>query len=114
MRVPAWKKSFELLKRELEAILEKEVLSVSIPEFPTVRRMTLGMNSPLVVPSPFARAAAVEQQKGFTYGWEFLFIGYTAAVYFHTSEIKKTHGRLKEDERLDAPEVRGTRSLENA
>ena len=57
LRVPAWKKSFELVKRELEAILEKEVLPKSIPEFPTVRRMTLGMNSSLVVPSLFARAA---------------------------------------------------------
>ena len=36
LRIPAWKKSFELVKRELEAILEKEVLPVSIPEFPTV------------------------------------------------------------------------------
>ena len=42
LRIPAWKKSFELMKRELEAILEKEILSATIPEFPTVRRMTLG------------------------------------------------------------------------
>ena len=89
LRVPAWKKSFfELVKRELEAILEKEVLPTSIPEFPTVRRMTLGMNSSLVVPSLFARAAAEEQQREFTDGWDPLFIGYTAAVYFHNSDIK--------------------------
>ena len=60
----------------------------SIPEFPTVRRMTLGMNSSLVVPSLIARAAAEEQQKEFTDGWDSLFIGYTAAVYFHTCDIK--------------------------
>ena len=88
MRVSAWKKSFELVKRELEAILEKEVLPTSIPEFPTVRRMTLGMNSSLVVPSLFARTMAEEQQREFTDGWDPLFIGYTAAVYFHTSDIK--------------------------
>ena len=88
LRIPAWKKSFELVKRELEAIMAKEILPTTIPEFPTVRRMTLGMNSPLVVPSLFARAAAEELQKGFTDGWDPLFIGYTAAVYFHTSEIK--------------------------
>ena len=87
LRVPAWKNSLELVKRELEAILEKEVLSTSIPEFPTVRRITLGMNSSLVVPSLFARAAAEEQQREFTDGWDPLFIGYTAAVYFHTSDI---------------------------
>ena len=88
LRIPAWKKNFELVKRELEAKLEKEVLPTSIPEFPTVRRMTLGMNSSLVVPSLFARAAAEEQQREFTGGWDSLFIGYTAAVYFHTCDIK--------------------------
>ena len=77
LRIPAWKKSFEL-----------EVLPASIPEFPTVRRMTLGMNSSLVVPSLFARAAAEEPQREFIDGWDPLFIGYTAAIYFHTSDAK--------------------------
>ena len=88
LRIPAWKKSFELVKRELEAILEKEVLPTSIPEFQTVRRMTLGMNGSLVVPSLFARAATEEQQREFIDGWDPLFIGYTAAIYFHTSDTK--------------------------
>ena len=88
LRIPAWKKSFELVKRELEAILEKEVLPTSIPEFPTVRRMTLAMNSSRVVLSLFARAAAEEQQREFIDGWDPLFIGYTASVYFHTSDTK--------------------------
>ena len=114
LRIPLWKKSFELVKRELEAILEKEVLPTSIPEFPTVRRMTLGMNSSLVVPSLFARAAAEEQQREFTDGWDPLFIGYTAALYFHTRyKNKLMDDSIKEDERLDAPEIRGARSLEN-
>ena len=86
LMIHAWKKSFELVKRELKAILEKEVLPTTIPEFPIVRRITLGMNSPLVVPSLFARAAAEELQKRFTDDWDPLFIGYTAAVYFYTSE----------------------------
>ena len=88
LRIPAWKNSFELVKRELEAILDKEVLPASIPEFPTVRRMTLGMNSSLVVPSLFARAATEEQQKEFIDGWDPLFIGYSAAIYFHTNDAK--------------------------
>ena len=88
LRIPAWKKSFEMVKRELEAILEKEILPTTIPEFPTVRRMTLGLNISLVVPSLFARAAAEGQQREFTDGWDPLFIGYTAAVYFHTCDIK--------------------------
>ena len=46
LRIPAWKKSFELVKRELEGIMEKDILPASIPEFPTVRRMTLGMKNP--------------------------------------------------------------------
>ena len=83
-----WKKSFELVKKELEATLEMEVLPATIPEFPTARRMTLGMNSPLVVPSLFARATVEKQQVEFTDGWDPLFIGYTAAVYFHTCDIK--------------------------
>ena len=88
LRIPAWKKSFELIKKELEAILEKEVLPATILEFPTVRRMTLRMNSPLVLPSLFARATVEKQQVEFTDGWDPLFIDYTAAVYFHTCGIK--------------------------
>ena len=88
LRIPAWTKSFELVKKEIEAILEKEVLPASIPEFPIVRRLTLGMNSSLVVPSLYARTTTEEQQKEFTDGWDPLFIGYTAAIYFHTSDAK--------------------------
>ena len=88
LRIPAWKKSFELVKKELEATLEKEILPATIPELPTVRRMTLGMNSSLVVPSLFARATVERQQVEFTNSWDPLFIGYTAAVYFHTCDIK--------------------------
>ena len=56
LRIPAWKGTFDLVKRELEMILEREVLPTTVPEFPIVRRMTLGMNSPLMVPSLYARA----------------------------------------------------------
>ena len=66
----------------------KEILPATIPEFPTVRRMTLEMNSSLLVPSLFARSTVERQQKEFTDGWDSLFIGYTAAVYFHTCDIK--------------------------
>ena len=88
LRIPAWKECFALVKRELETIMEKEILPATMPEFPIVRRMTLGMNSPLVVPSIMARMTTEEMQKDFTDGWDPLFIGYTAAVYFHTSEMK--------------------------
>ena len=76
------------MKKELEATLEKEILPATVPEFPTVGRMTLGMNSSLVVPPLFARATVEKQQKEFTDGWDPLFIGYTAAVNFHTCDIK--------------------------
>ena len=88
LRIPAWKKSFDLVKIELETILEREVLPTVVPEFPIVRRMTLGMNSLLMVPSLYARAMAEKQQREFTYGWDPLFIGYTAAVYFQPCDIK--------------------------
>ena len=69
------------MKTELEMTLEKKVLPTVVPEFPTVRRMTLVMNSPLLVPS-------LEQQREFTDRWDPVFVGYTAAVYFHTCDIK--------------------------
>ena len=50
--------------------------------------MTLGMNSSLVVPSPYARTTTEERQKEFADGWDPLFIVYTAAIYFHTSDAK--------------------------
>ena len=116
LRLHAWKKSFDLVKRELEAILEKEILPATIPEFPTVRRMTLGMNSSLVVPSLFARAAAERQQRESTDVWDPLFIGYTAAVYFHTCDIKinswTTQAKKMRGSMPPKFEVRG--DLENA
>ena len=88
LRIPAWTRSFEFTKKELETILERDVLFPVVHEFPTVRRMTLGMNSPMVVPSLLARATVERQQREFTDGWDPLFIGYSAAVYFNTCEIK--------------------------
>ena len=88
LRIPAWKGSFDLVKKELELILEREVLPTTVPEFPMIRRMILGMNSSLVVPSLHARATVEKQQKEFTDGWDPLFNGYSAVVYFHTCDIK--------------------------
>ena len=76
------------MKKELEMIHGREVLPTTVPDFPMVRRMTLGMNSPLVVPSLHARATVEKQQKEFTDGLYPLFIGYSVAIYFHTGEIK--------------------------
>ena len=64
LRIPAWKECFALVKRELEAIMEKEILPAAMPEFPIVRRMTLGMNSPLVVPSIMARMTTEMEANG--------------------------------------------------
>ena len=111
LRIPARKKSFDLVKRLLEATLEREILPATIPEFPTVRRMTMGMKNSLLVPSLFARAAVERQQREFTDGWDPLFIGYTAAVYFHTCDIKNKlmDDSSEEDERLNAFKIRGAR-----
>ena len=65
------------------------MLPAAIPEFPTVRWMTLGMNSPMVVPSLHARATVEQQQRTFTDSWDPFFIGYSSAVYFHTCETKE-------------------------
>ena len=45
LRIPAWKGSFVFAEKELETILQRDLLPVAVPEFPTVRGMTLGMNS---------------------------------------------------------------------
>ena len=64
------------MKRVIETVLERDVLPDTIPELPTVRRMTLGMSSPMKVPSPKAREAVEGQQKVLIQGWDPLFIGY--------------------------------------
>ena len=51
------------MKKELDMTLEKEILHTEVPEFPIVRRMALGMISPLVVKSLDARAAVEKQQR---------------------------------------------------
>ena len=99
-------------------ILEIEFFPSAVPEFPMVRRITLGMNSLLVVPSLYARAA-VEKQKEFTDGWDPLFIGYSAAVYFHTCDIKinswTTHAKKMRGSMPRKFEVRGIlRTLDQA
>ena len=88
LRIPAGTRSFKFTKKELDTILERDVLPAAVPELPTVRRLTLGKNSSLVVPSLHTRATVERQQREFTNGWDPLFIGYSAAVYFHTCEIK--------------------------
>ena len=88
LKISAWKGSFNLVKRDWEMLVEREVLPTTVPEFPIIRRMTLGMNSTLVIPSLHARATVEKQQKEFTDGWDSMFFGYSAAVYFHTCDIK--------------------------
>ena len=51
-------------------------------------RINLGLTSPLLLPSVQAKRMVERQQKVFTYGWDQLFIGYSAAAYFHSSQIK--------------------------
>ena len=46
LRIPAWKKSFDFLKKELETILERDVLPTTISQIPTVMRMTLEKKHP--------------------------------------------------------------------
>ena len=70
-------------------ILELDVLPAPLSEVPTARRMTLRMNKPMLMPSVEAREVEEQQQKLLTLGWDPLFVGYSAAAYFHSSEFKK-------------------------
>ena len=74
--------------------MEKEILPATMPEFPIVRRMTLGMNSPLVVPSIIARMTTEEMQKDFTDGWD-----------PPRGEDKFVDDASKKEERLAAPRI---------
>ena len=107
-----------LLEQENWGTVRKsvDVLPAAIPQFPTARRMTLGMNSSIVVLSLDARAAVEQQQRVFTDSWDPLFIGYSAAVYFHTCEIKRklVDYASKEDARIDASGVLESVSSEDA
>ena len=85
LEVPGVDEEFRIQEK---GILERDFLPAAVSDFPAVRRMTLGMNSPLVVPFPHERATVERQLREFTNGWDPLFIGYSAAVYFHTGEIK--------------------------
>ena len=59
--------------------------------------MTLGMNSPMVVPSIHAREAVDQQQKTFTHSWDPLFTGYSAALYFRIHAKKIVDYSSQED-----------------
>ena len=81
-------KAFGLIRKELVMILERDVLPATLPKFPTARRMVLGKNDPMLVPLVQAFEVVEQQQRVFTHGCDHLFIGYSAAAYFHSSEIK--------------------------
>ena len=85
MKIQAWLDSFDLIRKELEMIVERDVLPATLPEFPTLWRMTLRVRNLLNL---LARKVVKQRQREFTDDWDPLFIGYSAAAYFHSSEIK--------------------------
>ena len=95
------------MKKELEMTLEKEILPIVVPEFPIVRRMTLGMKSPLVVPSLDARAAVEKQQRELT-EWlgSRVYPIYSGSLLPHVRhQDKLMDNTSKEDEGLNASKV---------
>ena len=77
-----------------------------------MRLMTLRMNNPMLVPSVQAREVVEQQQGVFRQSWDPLFVGYSAAAYFHSSEIKLNSWtteakkmRCSMPRRCDVPEV---------
>ena len=62
LRITTWTKA------ELQMILERHVLPAIIPEFSTFKRMTLRMNSPMLVPSLQAIEVMERQQRVITHG----------------------------------------------
>ena len=88
LKIPTWMEAFDLMRKKLEMILDRDVLPATLSKSPTVSRMTFGMNNSLLVPSKQAREVVEQQQRVLTQGWDPLFVGYSAAAYFNLSEIK--------------------------
>ena len=116
LRLPTWTEALDLIRKELEMILDRDVLPATIPEFPTVSSMTLRMNNPMLVKSAQIIEVVEGQQRAFTHDWDPLFIGYSAAMYINTSEFKKIYSwRLRQViGRIDASENRCARGQESA
>ena len=55
LRIPAGTKAFDFMRKELEMVLQRYVLPATTPEFPTARRLNLGMNSLMLVLAVHAR-----------------------------------------------------------
>ena len=70
LRIPAWTKSFKFTKKELEILLEQDVLPAAIPDFLTVRRLTLEMNSRMIVPFLHKRTTVEQHKTTFTDSWD--------------------------------------------
>ena len=45
LKIPTWTEALDLTIREMEMIPERDVPPATLPEFPPVRQMTLGMNN---------------------------------------------------------------------
>ena len=88
LRLPTWTEKFDLVRHELGMIIERDVLSAPLSDFITARRMSMGMNKPMLMPSVQSREVVEQQQKLFMQGCDTLFVEYTAAAHFHSSEVK--------------------------
>ena len=88
LRLPTWTEKFDLVRHELGMIIERDVLSAPLSDFLTARRMSMGMSKPMLMPSVQSREVVEQQQKLFMQGCDTLFVGYTAAAHFHSSEVK--------------------------
>ena len=80
LRIPTWTEAVDLMRKELHLILVQDVLPATLPEFSTVRWMTLRINNQMLVPSMQAREVVEQKQRAFTRGWDPLFVGFSAAA----------------------------------
>ena len=94
LRIPAWTKAFELTRRELGVILERDWLAAT---FFYRGENDIGLKSPSLVTSVQAKRIVERQHKVFTHCWDPYFIGFSAAVHFYSSERKSTRGRTQRD-----------------
>ena len=66
---PDLMQAFNSIRKELQVIFQRDMLPVTLSEHPTMRWLTLGMSSSMLVPSMQARNIMERQQRVFMHAW---------------------------------------------
>ena len=115
LRIPAWKKNFEPVKRELEAILEKKSPASKHSRISNSEENDPGDEQLPGGPVPFRESSNRRTAEGVhrRLGSSLHRLLCSDLFSYQRCENKFMDNSSQENERVDAPEIRGTRCLEN-